>query len=241
VVADFAGSSSHAAVASSQASASAEGLADGLAKSSPQAAPKSSVSTSSDVIDGAADVEANGFEAVLFDMLSPFGRGEVIELGVLGGGTDAERFPASTFNVEPSFALEVISPLAAASLLVKDDMAQPAQEAASDCALPMRGALEPIPVVVAVVGGGRTLSGIVAEYFLMRARKTSKVFAAESRTTFSLSTRAGHIDGKILVAQSSSGNNSLVALKAINAAFLACTNGSRNERAKAADKTFTRV
>lgn len=47
--------------------------------------------------------------------------------------------------------------------------------------------------------------------------------------------------GSNRVAQSSSLKMSAVAAKAIRAAFLACTNGSRNDRVKAAARTFCRV
>lgn len=50
----------------------------------------------------------------------------------------------------------------------------------------------------------------------------------------------GQIPGNILVAQSSSLYRSTVAAKASRPAFLACTNGSRKERAKAAVSTLVR-
>jgi len=60
-------------------------------------------------------------------------------------------------------------------------------------------------------------------------------------TNFSLSSKEGHKAGRILLAQSSSLNRSEVAASANKAAFRAWTNGSRNERAKAATSTFCLV
>ena len=63
-----------------------------------------------------------------------------------------------------------ISPLAVASLLVKDEMAHPAQEAASADVVPMRG-MAPLVVADAIpVDGGRAVSGRVAPYLRMRVR-----------------------------------------------------------------------
>ena len=53
-------------------------------------------------------------------------------------------------------------PLAVPSLLVKDEMAQPAQEG-SFCGVDMRGVTP-----LAVVGGGRTESGRVFAYLRIR-------------------------------------------------------------------------
>lgn len=60
-------------------------------------------------------------------------------------------------------------------------------------------------------------------------------------TDFSLSTRDGQREGRILVAQSSSVNISDVAPKASSAALRACMKGSRSERPKAAMRTLDRV
>lgn len=59
--------------------------------------------------------------------------------------------------------------------------------------------------------------------------------------SFSLSTKHGHNEGKILVAQSSSLKESDVTASAIKAAFLAWMKGSRSERVKAAIRTFDLV
>ena len=56
-----------------------------------------------------------------------------------------------------------ISPFAALSLLVKEEIAQPAQPV-SFWGVPIRGALVPL----VVEGGGRTESGSVVPYFRMR-------------------------------------------------------------------------
>lgn len=67
------------------------------------------------------------------------------------------------------------------------------------------------------------------------------VLLAWSRITFSLSMREGHKDGSIRLATSSSLNASDVTAKAIRAAFLAWTKGSRRDRVKAAIRTFDLV
>lgn len=59
--------------------------------------------------------------------------------------------------------------------------------------------------------------------------------------SFSLSIRDGHKDGNIRLAMSSSLNASDVTARAISAAFLAWTKGSRRERVNAAIKTFDLV
>lgn len=64
---------------------------------------------------------------------------------------------------------------------------------------------------------------------------------AWSRTSFSLSSNNGQTAGKIFPAISSSEKQSAVAVSACNAAFRACTNGSRSDRVKAAIRTFERV
>ena len=60
----------------------------------------------------------------------------------------------------------------------------------------------------------------------------------ERRSYFSLSIKDGHKAGMTLRAQSSSPKRSEVAASASKAALRACTKGSRNERAKAATRTF---
>lgn len=57
-------------------------------------------------------------------------------------------------------------------------------------------------------------------------------------TDFSLSSIAGHSMGRIFVAQSSSVNRSIVALRAMRPAFRAWTKGSRSDRLNAATSTF---
>ena len=61
-----------------------------------------------------------------------------------------------------------------------------------------------------------------------------------SRTYFSLSTKEGVIPGNICFAQSSSVYRSDVAARAMSAAFLAWTNGSRSALPNAAVSTFVR-
>lgn len=67
------------------------------------------------------------------------------------------------------------------------------------------------------------------------------VLLAWSRMSFSLSIKEGHKEGSIRFAMSSSLNASDVTARAMRAAFLACTKGSRRERVKAAIKTFDLV
>jgi len=62
-----------------------------------------------------------------------------------------------------------------------------------------------------------------------------------SRISFSLSIREGHKDGSIRLAMSSSLNESDVTAKAMRAAFLAWTKGSRRDRVNAAIKTLDLV
>ena len=69
-----------------------------------------------------------------------------------------------------------ISPLAALNLLVKDEIAQPAQVLSFEGVL-IRGA-----PAAAVSGGGRRVSGSVWLYFLTRCRYSSKVLLPCSRT-----------------------------------------------------------
>ena len=70
----------------------------------------------------------------------------------------------SELAVVAALLLGWISPLAVASLLVKDDIAQPAHpEPDPGCGVLIRGAFEP-----AASGGGKTLSGSVCPYLRMR-------------------------------------------------------------------------
>lgn len=149
-----------------------------------------------------------------------------------------------------------ISPLAVASLFVKDEIAQPAQEV-SFCDVPICGTA---PLTAPVLGGGNNVSGSVLAYFRTRCVYTSNVLFAWSRislrwsmkliirnsaggqkTYLSLSTNDGHSKGSILFAQSSSVKRSEVTASAIRAAFRACKNGSRKDRANAAVRTFCLV
>lgn len=91
-----------------------------------------------------------------------------------GGGTDEGRCCC----VEAPLVPDWISPLAAVSLFVKEDIAQPAQDV-SFAGVPMRGALAP-PAAVRE-GGGSTVSGMDCACFLIRARYISTVFVAWSR------------------------------------------------------------
>lgn len=157
-------------------------------------------------------------------------------------------FCSSTIGVELGlasgtvipFAAGCISPTAVDTLLVNDEMAHPVQDAASLGCVVFILAEEEV-VESAALGGGRTVSGNVNPYFRTRCKYASIVLLAESLINFSLSIKQGHIAGKIRFAQSSSEKTSAVTLNAINAAFLAWTNGSRKEREKAAIKTFDLV
>lgn len=81
------------------------------------------------------------------------------------GGTDEGRVWVGTGGGMP-FALGWISPLAVASLFVKEEMAQPDHEV-SFWGVPMRGTA---PLVVVALGGGRMVSGNVVPYLRMRLR-----------------------------------------------------------------------
>ncbi len=59
--------------------------------------------------------------------------------------------------------LDCISPLAVASLLVNDEIAQPAHEV-SFCGVPMRGT----PLAGPVLAGGKAVSGREAPYLRVR-------------------------------------------------------------------------
>ncbi len=104
----------------------------------------------------------------------------------------------------------------------------------------MRGA-DVVEAASAVLGGGKTVSAIVEANLRIRSKYASIVLLAWSRMSFSLSMRQGQRAGSIRFAQSSSLKESDVTAKAIKAAFLAWTKGSRRDRVKAAIKTFDLV
>lgn len=81
-------------------------------------------------------------------------------------GSDVGAEAVCGVFVAPFETDDVISPAAAETLLVNDEMAQPVHEAASlGCGVLMRG----VGVAdVSVAGGGRTVSGIVAANFRTR-------------------------------------------------------------------------
>lgn len=91
--------------------------------------------------------------------------GRVVEVVV--GGVEEERGAAAASGLRPPPLVEVwMSPVAAASLFVKDEMAQPAQEL-SCCGVDMRGM--PAPADPATEVGGKTVSGMVVWCLRMRA------------------------------------------------------------------------
>ena len=113
-----------------------------------------------------------------------------------------------------------ISPAAAGTLFVNDEIAQLVHEAASlGCGVLIRGVFE--FVVSTALGGGNTVSGIVNANLRTFERYVSMVLLAWSRMSFSLSIKLEHRAGRILLAQSSSLKESDVTASAINAAFLA--------------------
>ena len=70
-----------------------------------------------------------------------------------------------------------ISPAAVDILFVNDEIAHPAQEAASlDCGVLIRGAV--LPELSEAVGGGSTVSAIVDACFRILCKYTSKVLLA---------------------------------------------------------------
>jgi len=79
------------------------------------------------------------------------------------GGTELGRSIVCAVVVVVSCDEICICPLAEVSLFVKEEMAQPAQEEESDCAFPMRGAVE-----VVVPEDGCTVSGRVWMYLRIR-------------------------------------------------------------------------
>ena len=87
---------------------------------------------------------------------------EALSEGVEDGGTELDR--RIVWAAVVASCVEVcICPLAEVSLFVKEEIAQPAQDEESDCAFPMRGAVE-----VAVPEGGCTVSGSVWMYLRIR-------------------------------------------------------------------------
>lgn len=95
------------------------------------------------------------------------------------GGREEARPSVERLCACDVLGLACISPLAVATLLVKDEIAQPAQDV-SFRGVPMRGTP---PLAALVLGGGRTESGNELPYFLTRCWKTSKVLLAWSRTS----------------------------------------------------------
>ena len=83
-------------------------------------------------------------------------------------GEEEERVSVGALGAERPLGLEAISPLAAAILLVKEEMAQPAQEEASLEGVPILG-VAPF-VVAAVPVGWRAVSGRVDPYLRTRVR-----------------------------------------------------------------------
>lgn len=79
-----------------------------------------------------------------------------------GGGTDDDL---SFFGGCGWGSLGCMSPLAVASLLVKEEIAHPAHPALSFCGVPIRGTA---PLADAVAGGGKTVSGKEVPYFRIR-------------------------------------------------------------------------
>ena len=95
-------------------------------------------------------------------------------------GEEEERLSAGGAARPLDLEAEVwISPLAAASLFVNEEIAHPAQEAASVEGVPIRG-VAPL-VVGAPPAGGRAVSGRAEAYLRMRARMWPCVFGAGSR------------------------------------------------------------
>ena len=64
-------------------------------------------------------------------------------------------------------ALDCMSPLAVASLLVKEEIAQPVHPALSFCGVPIRGTA---PFADVVVGGGKAVSGREFPYLRIRCK-----------------------------------------------------------------------
>ena len=88
------------------------------------------------------------------------------------GGTEEDLALAGAATLPLGF--DCISPLAVASLFVKDEIAQPAQEV-SFWGVPIRGTA---PLRAPVLGGGNIVSGSVLAYFRIRCVYTSNVLFA---------------------------------------------------------------
>lgn len=80
------------------------------------------------------------------------------------GGTDDDL---SLFGACAFATFGCMSPLAVAILLVKDEIAHPAQPAASLCVVPIRGTG---PFAEAVAGSGKTVSGSELPCLRIRCR-----------------------------------------------------------------------
>ena len=80
------------------------------------------------------------------------------------GGTDDDL---SILEGGTFVAFDCMSPLAVASLFVKDEIAQPAHPAVSFCGVPIR---RTGPLAYEVVGGGKAVSGSEFPHFRMRWR-----------------------------------------------------------------------
>lgn len=143
--------------------------------------------------------------------------GEAEELDVVGAAVDGREGGADEeAGTEDAPLEEVISPAAAESLFVKDEMAQPAQPAAASAwGVPILG----FPEIA--LSGGRAVSGMLSTAFLILWTYTSSVLTAWSRISFSLSMSDGQMAGRTRVAQSSSEKCSDVTDRAIRAAFRA--------------------
>ena len=90
----------------------------------------------------------------------------------LVNGTELGR--ADGFDVP--FAVGWISPTAAETLLVKEEIAQPVQDAASlGCGVLIRGA---VALDASILGGGNTVSAIEEANLRTRCRYTSMVLLA---------------------------------------------------------------
>ncbi len=127
-----------------------------------------------------------------------------------------------------------ISPAAAESLLVKEEMAQPAHDAACSLGWGVLMRVTASPVFC----GGRALSVMSVAALRILCMYMSMLLFACSRTSFSLSMSSGEMEGTIRHAQSSSLKYSTVTANAMSAALRAWTKGSRIEREKAAINTF---
>ena len=162
------------------APSSACGSSSGM---SPQASSKVSAASSSSAV--SVGVRMSGTDAVepvramlgavVFDVRAWRAKVLAEDVRCVGSetGVEEERLRAGVTPLGlDEFAW--ISPLAAAILLVKEEMAQPAQEAASFEGVPIRG-VAPF-VVDAAPAGGRAVSGSVEAYLRIRERNISRDF-----------------------------------------------------------------